>query len=75
MLKIKLTRTGKKNYSTYKIVVNEARDKRDGKYLDLIGIYNPNTHPLTLKFNQKKIDYWISKGAQPTLTVARLINK
>jgi len=75
MLKIKLTRTGKKNYPSYKIVVNEARDKRDGKYLDLLGIYNPNTHPHTLKFDQKKIDYWLTKGAKPTLTVARLIKK
>ncbi|MFH0943144.1 MAG: 30S ribosomal protein S16 [Candidatus Beckwithbacteria bacterium] len=72
MLKIKLTRTGKKGYPTYKIVVNEARDKRDGKYLDLIGTYNPNTQPHTLQFDQKKLLFWISQGAKPTLTVSRL---
>ncbi len=75
MLKIKLTRVGKKGYASYKIIVNEARSKRDGKYLEQLGIYNPNTDPKTIKINQKRLNYWLSKGAQPTLTVRRLIKK
>lgn len=73
MLKLKLTRTGKKNYATYKIVVNEKRSKRDGQYLDLIGTYNPNTHPHTIKIDLKKVNYWLAHGAKPTATVSRLI--
>lgn len=74
MLKIKLTRTGKKGYASYRIVVNEARSKRDGQYLEALGLYDPNTTPKTIKINKKRLDHWLSKGAQPTLTVRRLIN-
>ena len=73
MLKIKLSRTGKKGFATYKIIVNEARSKRDGRYLEKLGFYNPNTKPTTLKINQKRLDYWLSKGAQPTDTIRRLL--
>lgn len=73
MLKIKLTRTGKKGYASYRIVVNEARSKRDGSCLESLGQYDPNTSPKTIKINKKRLDYWLSKGAQPTLTVRRLI--
>lgn len=74
MLKIKLSRIGKKGYPVYRIVVNEARSKRDGKYLEQLGLYDPNTKPKTIKLNIKRVDYWQSKGAQPTVTVRRLIN-
>lgn len=75
MLKIKLTRTGKKGYPSYRIVLNQARSKRDGKYLENLGIYDPNTKPKTIKLNKKRVDYWLEKGAQPTNTVRRLIKK
>lgn len=75
MLKLKLTRTGKKNYATYKIIAAEARSKRDGKYLELLGTYNPNTEPKGLTLNLKRLEYWLKQGAQPTLTVKRLIKK
>lgn len=75
MLKIKLSRTGKRGYSSYKIIVNEARSKRDGRYLEQLGIYNPNTKPLSIKINKKRLNYWLEKGAQPTETVRRLIKK
>jgi small subunit ribosomal protein S16 len=73
MLKIKLSRTGKRGFATYKIIVNEARSKRDGRYLERLGFYNPNTKPVTLKINQKRLDYWLSQGAQPTDTIRRLL--
>lgn len=75
MLKIKLARAGKKNYATYKIIVVEARSKRNGKYLELLGTYNPNTHPHEVKINSKKYQYWLSHGAKPTDTVNRLAEK
>lgn len=73
MLKIKLSRIGKKGYPVYKIVINEARSKRDGKYLEQVGRYDPNTKPKTIKLDIKRVDYWQSKGAKPTDTVRRLI--
>jgi len=75
MLKIKLSRTGKKGFATYKIIVNEAKSKRDGRYLELLGFYDPNTNPKTIKLNKKRLQFWLSQGAQPTDTVRRLIKK
>lgn len=75
MLKIKLSRTGKKGYATYKIVVAEARSKRDGRFVDALGHYNPNTDPATIKLDKTKLQYWLEKGAQPTATVGSLIKK
>lgn len=73
MLKVKLSRTGKRGYATYNIVISPARSKRDGRYLDLIGTYNPNLKPKLVKIDQKKLAAWIKKGAQPTQTLRRLI--
>jgi small subunit ribosomal protein S16 len=75
MLKIKLRRTGKRGYASYQIIVNEARSKRDGRYLEQLGIYDPNTKPLSIKIDKKRLSYWQEKGAQPTETVRRLIKK
>ncbi len=72
MLKIKLTRLGKKNQPHYRIVINEARDKRDGSYVEMIGYYAPMQTPKVLELDIKKYDSWITKGAQPTETVAYL---
>lgn len=73
MLKIKLSRTGKKNQPSYRVVVVEAKSKRDGKYTALLGHYNPTTKDLVL--DTKEYQNWITKGAQPTLTVANLAKK
>lgn len=75
MLKIKLARFGKRNQPHYRIVVNEARDKRDGSYTDLLGRYVPTINPKILEIDVKKYDEWITKGAQPTETVASLYQK
>ncbi len=72
MLKIKLARFGKRNQPHYRIVVNEARTKRDGKYIDLIGHYAPTQTPKVLEMNLERYKEWITKGAQPTDTVAHL---
>ncbi|OGV96403.1 30S ribosomal protein S16 [Microgenomates group bacterium RBG_16_45_19] len=72
MLKIKLSRLGKRSQPAYRIIVAEARSKRDGQYTDLLGTYSPLTDPPTVKLNQAKYDHWIKQGAQPTTTVANL---
>lgn len=75
MLKIKLSRTGKKNQPSYRIVIAEAKSKRDGKCVEVLGFYNPLTKPPTIKFNQKRLKYWLDCGAQPTKTVRALTLK
>ena len=75
MLKIKLSRTGKRHQPHYRIIVAEARSKRDGKYLANLGHYIPTPKPATLKLDTKAYDSWISKGAQPTDTVRQLRTK
>lgn len=75
MLKIKLARFGKKGQPHYRIVVNEARDKRDGQYVALVGHYAPTQNPKLLDINMDEYQKWILKGAQPTPTVASLVRK
>lgn len=75
MLKIKLARFGKKNQPHYRIVVNEARDKRDGKYIALLGNYSPSYQPKVLELDLKAYENWVAKGAQPTATVAALYQR
>lgn len=75
MLKIKLARFGKKKQPHYRIVVNEARDKRDGKYVEAIGHYAPTMTPKVLEIDMTKLAEWKRKGAQPTETVASLITR
>ena len=75
MLKIKLTRKGKKHQPSYRIVVAEARSKRNGKYIESLGFYNPLTNPPTIKINKKAFQEWLTKGAQPTEKVKKLIEK
>lgn len=75
MLKIKLARFGRKGQSMYRIVVNEARDKRDGKYVAKVGHYAPQQQPKVLEINLAAVKDWIKKGAQPTETVAALIKR
>ena len=74
MLKIKLARFGKKHQPHYRIVVNEARDKRDGKYVALLGHYSP-VAPKALVIEVKAYEEWLKKGAQPTMTVAALFKR
>ena len=73
MLKIKLTRIGKKGQPQYRIVVIEARDKNRGKYIELLGTYNPLVKPATMTMELAKYNAWLAKGAQPTDTVRKLV--
>ena len=75
MLKIRLRRVGAKKQPSYRIVVAEATAPRDGRFLEIIGHYNPRTEPETVSVNAGRAAYWISVGAQPTRAVERLLRK
>ncbi len=64
MVKIRLTRTGRKNLASYRIVITNAREKRDSKFIEYIGFFNPHTK--TIEINKERAQYWLSVGAQPT---------
>lgn len=72
-VKIRLARHGAKKAPYYRVVVADARAKRDGRIIEEVGRYNPLTEPATISFDLVKIDQWIKNGAQPTETVARLL--
>jgi len=73
MLKIRLSKTGRKNAHTYRIIVKETRSKRDGTYIDLLGYYNPLGSKDVLKIDEAKLKDWLSKGAQMTEGVAKIL--
>ena len=73
MLASRLMRTGAKKRPSYRIVVKEKQSKRDGACLENLGTYNPTREPAEIKLKADRVQYWISKGAQPTDTVRRLI--
>ena len=66
-------RMGAKKRPSYRIVVKEKLSKRDGAYLENLGTYNPTQQPAEIKLDAERVQYWLSKGAQPTDTVNRLI--
>ncbi len=72
--KIRLQRHGRKNYAFYPIVIADSRAPRDGKYIERIGSYNPNTNPATITLNFERALYWVNTGAQPTDTVRTILS-
>ena len=75
MVKIRLRRVGAKKKPSYRLVVADSRSPRDGAFIEIIGHYNPLTDPETLVINEEKALHWLSQGAQPTDTAARLLTK
>lgn len=75
MLKLRLTRTGAKDQAHYRVVVQDARSKRDGRFVENIGYYNPRTEPSTIDLKLDRVDYWLSVGAQPTESVASILKR
>lgn len=71
---IRLARIGKRNAPAYKIVVANTRDKRNGRFLDVLGHYNPSHNPVLLDIDTKKIDEWKGKGAMITDAVTKLVD-
>ena len=72
MVKIRLRRMGAKKQPTYRFVVADVRSPRDGRFLEILGHYNPRTEPKTLVVDQEKAKEWLAKGAQPSDPVRRL---
>lgn len=72
-VKIRLARHGAKKRPYYRVVVIDSRTRREGRAIEEVGRYNPCTDPSMIKLDLEKIDDWIAKGAQPTDTVAHLI--
>ena len=72
--KIRLQRHGRKNYAFYPIVIADSRAPRDGKFIERIGSYNPNTNPATVTLNFERALYWVNVGAQPTDTVLTILS-
>jgi small subunit ribosomal protein S16 len=75
MLRIRLRRTGKKKQPQYRLVVADQRAPRDGKFVEIVGHYNPRTTPKELVVKEERIKYWLSVGAMPSETVHRLLHK
>lgn len=74
MVKLRLRRKGRIHLPVYDIVVVDVRVKRDGKYIERLGYYNPNDKPSTIKIDSERAIYWLNNGAQPTATVKNLLS-
>ena len=73
-VKIRLARRGRKKAAMYDIVVADSKAPRDGRFIQKLGVYNPNTNPATINFDEGKAFDWVMKGAQPTDTVKAMLS-
>jgi len=72
---MRLTRIGAKGKPSYRVVVADSESPRDGKFLEILGNYNPNQNPAEVILKEERIRQWLAKGAKPTLTVSQLLGK
>lgn len=75
MVKIRLTRLGDKKAPFYRVVVADSRCPRDGKFIEVLGTYNPLTDPVQIKLDAERVKVWLANGAQPTDTARALLEK
>ena len=75
MVKLRLRRMGRKKMPIYKIVAADSRAPRDGRFIESVGIYNPNDNPVSIDLNEDRVFYWLKSGAQPTFTVKNLLSR
>ncbi len=75
MLRIRLRRVGLKKQPSYRMVIAENEWPRDGRFLEIVGRYNPRTHPETVEVNEERMYHWLKYGAQPTESVAQILKK
>jgi small subunit ribosomal protein S16 len=74
-VKIRLTRAGTRKKPFYRIVVAESVSPRDGRFIEILGNYDPKKDPPEVKLKEERVREWLSKGAEPTLTVSQLLKK
>jgi len=72
MVKIRLRRMGAKGQPSYRIVAADKESPRDGRFLEILGFYNPRTDPATIELREDRVYHWMSQGAQPSESVQRL---
>jgi small subunit ribosomal protein S16 len=72
-VKLRLTRVGSKKNPIYRVVAADSRAPRDGKFIEIVGRYDPQHDPSLIELDEEKVRSWLSKGAQPTDTVAKLL--
>lgn len=75
MVKIRLNRMGAKRQPFYRIVVSDSRSPRDGRFIEIVGNYDPTKNPAVVNIDEEKVISWIKNGAQPTDTVRSLLSK
>jgi small subunit ribosomal protein S16 len=72
-VRVRLTRVGSKKNPLWRVVVSDQRSARDGRFIEAIGHYNPQTEPSTIVIDEQRMEHWLGRGAQPTNTVKRLL--
>jgi small subunit ribosomal protein S16 len=72
-VRMRLTRIGSKKNPIYRVVVADSRSPRDGRFIEIVGRYNPQTNPSTIELDETKVKDWLAKGVQPSDPVAKLI--
>jgi small subunit ribosomal protein S16 len=75
MVRIRLRRVGAKKQPSYRVVAADKESPRDGRFLEVLGFYNPRTEPSTIQFEEDRVYYWLSVGAQPSDSVSKLFNQ
>ena len=75
MLTIRMRRTGSKKRPFFRVVVSEARSKKEGEFIEVLGFYNPRTKPAVVEINKERITYWIKNGARPSDSVRTLLSR
>jgi small subunit ribosomal protein S16 len=75
LLRIRLSRHGAKKDPHYRVVVTDRRSPRDGRFVEIVGYYNPALRPVRLHLDLERVDYWVGQGAQPSATVQSLMNR
>jgi len=75
VLMIRLSRIGKKKHPFYRVVVTEKTRPRNGRFVEIVGTYDPQRNPAAVKIDSERVQYWLSKGAQPSDTVRSLLRR
>jgi small subunit ribosomal protein S16 len=72
-VRVRLTRVGSNKNPIWRVVVADQRSPRDGRFIEAIGHYNPQTDPSTIEIDEQRLEHWLARGAQPTNTVKKLM--